>query len=108
MEHFEEIAMKTANKTPPMWLRYVDDTYSLWPHGPEELSPFLKHINGIRPSIQFTMELEKDGKIPFLDILVVKDNGRIRTEVYRKPTHTDRYLHYQSCHPQHIRTGIIR
>ena len=37
-----------------------------------------------------------------------KDSGRIRTEVYRKPTHTDRYIHYQSYHPQHIKTGIIR
>ena len=107
MEHFEEIAMKTANKTPSMWLRYVD-TFSLWPHGPEELSLFLEHINSIRPSIQFIMEIEEDRKIPFLDVLVVKDSGRIRTEVYRKPTHTDRYLHYQSYHPQHIKTGIIR
>ena len=45
MKHLEEIAMQTANKTPSMWIRYVDDTFSLWPHGPEELSLFLKHIN---------------------------------------------------------------
>ena len=64
-----------------IWLQYIDDTFSLWPHGPEELSLFLKHINSIKPSIQFTMEVE-DRKIPFLDVLVVKDNGRIRTEVY--------------------------
>ena len=39
--HFEKIAMQTANKTPSMWLRYVDDTFfSLWPHGPEELNLF--------------------------------------------------------------------
>ena len=30
------------------------------------------------------------------------------TEVYHKPTHTDKYLHYQSYHPHHINTGIIR
>ena len=100
--------MQTANKTPSMWLRYVDDTFSLWPHGSEELGLFLDHINSIRPSIQFTMEVEDDGKIPFLDVLVVRNNGGIKTEVYRKPTHTDRYLHYQSYHPQHIKTGIIR
>ena len=91
-----------------MWLQYVDDTFSLWPHGPEELSLFLKHINNIRLSIQFTMEVEDDGKIPFLDVLVVRDNGKVMTEVYWKLTHTDRYLHYQSYHPHHIKTGIIR
>ena len=73
---------------------YVDNTFTLWRHGPEELSLFLKHINSIRPSIQFTMEVE-DGKILFLDVLVVKDNGKIMTKVYCNPTHTNRYLH---CH----------
>ena len=29
---FEKIAMQTANKTPSMWLPYVDDTFSLWPY----------------------------------------------------------------------------
>ena len=52
-----------------MWLRYGDDTFLLWPYGPEELSLFLKHINNLRPSIQFTMEVEDDGKISFLDVL---------------------------------------
>ena len=75
MEHFEKIAMQTVNNTPSMWLRYVDDTFFLWPYGPEELSLFLKHINNIRPSIQFTKEVEDDGKISFLDVLVVKDSG---------------------------------
>ena len=109
MEHFEKIAIQTPNKTPSCGFDMcVDDTFSLWPDGPEELSLFLNHINNIRPSIQFTMEVEDDEKIPFLDVLVVRSNGKVMSEVYWKPTHTDRYLHYQSYHPHHIKTGIIR
>ena len=28
--------------------------------------------------------------------------------VYRKPTHTDRYLQFQSHHPTHVRRGVIK
>ncbi|XP_063540752.1 uncharacterized protein LOC134749665 [Cydia strobilella] len=49
--------------------------------------------------IKFTMELEKDCSLPFLDVLVKRnpDNTLGRT-VYRKPTHTDRYLNGKSHH----------
>ena len=36
----------------------------------------------------------------FLDILITpKEDGRLSTPVYRKPTHTDFYLQWDSCHP---------
>jgi len=53
-----------------------------------------------QPSIQFTMETEDEGKLPFLDVMVMKDvaTQKFKTKVYRKPTHTDRYLHFDSYH----------
>ncbi|GJQ78841.1 hypothetical protein Trydic_g2681 [Trypoxylus dichotomus] len=58
------------------------------------LDSFLGHRNSQHPDIKFTMEVEKDGVIPFLDVLVKrKPNARLGHSVYRKPTHTDRYLH---------------
>ena len=32
----------------------------------------LDHLNGIRPTIKFTMELEKEGSLPFLDTKVTR------------------------------------
>ena len=47
-----------------------------------------------------------------MDVLVTRDmtNRAFRTEVFRKPTHTDWYLHFDSYmyHHAHVKTGIIR
>ena len=52
---------------------------------------------------------EKDNSIPFLDTSVIRDsNGLLTTSVYRKPTHTDQYLAYDSHHPQSVKRGIVK
>ncbi|GJQ71095.1 hypothetical protein Trydic_g1001 [Trypoxylus dichotomus] len=73
-EEFERRAMDSYELKPKMWLRYVDDTFVIWPHGEEEINGFLQHLNGLEESIKFTMEVEVDNRIPFLDILVHKQS----------------------------------
>ena len=52
------------------------------------------------PNIQFTMEeSNQDESLPFLDTQVSPGpNNTLTTIVYRKPTHTDQYLHWDSNH----------
>ena len=99
MEDFEMQAIKQATHKPACWYRYVDDnTFVIWPHGKEKLTDFLNHLNGIHNNIQFTMEIE-DGHLPFLDIDIYKKmDGSLGHRVYRKPTHTNLYLHQKSHH----------
>ena len=52
------------------------------------IDDFHEHFNRQNAEIQFTKEIEENGKIPFLDCLVIRDNNRQRTTIYRKPTHT--------------------
>ena len=40
METFEEKAVESAALWPRMWVRYVDDTFVLWPHKEDELETF--------------------------------------------------------------------
>ena len=108
MVHFEKLALDSALFKPSCWFRYVDDTFVIWPHGPNTLQNFLIHLNSIRPTIQFTMETEVNNTIPFLDVLVTKTDATFSTKVYRKPTHTGRYLNFESNHPPHIKKGLIR
>ena len=51
MEHFEDLAIRTATNQPYLWLRYVDDTFVIWRHGQKGLEDFPNHFNSIRSSI---------------------------------------------------------
>ncbi|XP_046397785.1 uncharacterized protein LOC124164499 [Ischnura elegans] len=54
------------------------------------------------------MVVEKDGCLPFLDVLVTKKpNGKLGHGVYRKATHTDRYLHASSHHHPTQKAALI-
>ena len=107
MEYFEEMSLGSTSRKPSMWLRYVDDTFILWPHQ-EDIQILLDHVNSIRPSIQFTMEKEQDNKLPFLDVLVTRTEQGFRLSVYRKPTFTGQYFIFNSHHPYTVQKGIVR
>ena len=76
----------------------MDDTLVI--QEAEHGQQFLQHINSQDPNIQFTVEEPgTDGSIPFLDTKVEPGpNNTIHTTVYRKPTHTDQYSHWDSNH----------
>jgi hypothetical protein len=97
MKHFEETALEGATHKPLCWFCFVDDMFVIWPHGPGKLSEFLDYLNSIHESIQFTMETERDGHLPFLDNDIhSKPDGSLGHKVYRKPTHTNLYLNSNS------------
>ena len=107
MKSFEEQAITTSSYKPTIWKRYVDDTFTILDRG--NVDDFLQHLNNQQPSIRFTMETENNNKLAFLDIAVSREpDGRLTTSVYRKPTHTDQYLVYDSHHPQSVKRGIVK
>ena len=44
--------------------------------------------------------------IPFLDVNVSLNNGKITTGLYTKPTDKHQYLLHSSCHPKHTKQAI--
>ena len=65
----------------------------------EHSQDLLQHINNQDPHIQFTVEPTQQESLPFLDTLVtIQPDNTFNTSVYRKPTHTDQYLHWDSNH----------
>ncbi|KAJ4449929.1 hypothetical protein ANN_01336 [Periplaneta americana] len=108
MQHFEHQALDSATHKPSHFFRYVDDTFVVWPHGQDKLQEFLQHLNSIHANIQFTMEVESEGSLPFLDIHIHrKADGTLGHGVYRKPTHTDLYLNALSLHHPSQKKSVL-
>ena len=109
MEYLEQKALSTApHPTPKFWGRYVDDTFFI--HKEANKQGFLQHINSVDPAIRFTVEDNKeDGSIPFLDTIVKPEaDGSLSITVYRKPTHTDQYLQWDSHHHLSAKFSVIQ
>ncbi|XP_061382938.1 uncharacterized protein LOC133320089 [Danaus plexippus] len=97
MEDFEVRALCSPPIRPLIYKRYVDDTFTIL--NKNKTSAFLNHLNSINNKIQFTIELEANNSLAFLDILVIRNpDNTLGHTVYRKPTHTDRYLNGNSHH----------
>ena len=98
MEEFEIKTLNSCPHPPSLWLRFVDDTFVITKA--EHRQPLLQHINNQDPHIQFTIEEPtQQGTLPFLNTLVsIESNNTFSTSVYRKPTHTDQHLHWDSNH----------
>ena len=58
------------------------------------------NLNWSNPAMNFTVQHEKHNQLPFLDTLVTWQNDQIKIDVYRKPTHTNQYLDFNSHHPK--------
>ena len=66
---------------------------------------FLQHINSVDPAIQFTVE---NNKVPFLDTIFKPEaDGSVSITVYRKPTHMDQYLQWDSHHHISAKFSVI-
>ena len=108
IEIFEEQAIEYAPCNPKIWKCYVDDTFTILHR--DRIDSSLQHINSQQPTIHFTMETKSDSKIAFLDATVSwrKLDSRLTTSIYRKPTHTDQYLAYDSHHPKSVKRGMVK
>ena len=111
MEFLEQEAIATAplDSRPRLWKRYVDDILEIVKDN--QVENLTDHLNNTDPTgnIKFTFEKEKSGTIPFLDTLIVrKPDGSVKLLVYRKATHTDQYLNFDSHHPLQHKLGVVR
>ncbi|KAI8484070.1 hypothetical protein Bbelb_381880 [Branchiostoma belcheri] len=103
------MASAPVNCKPKMWKRYVDDVLEILKKGTErELTDYLNTID-TTDSIKFTHEVEENGAMPFLDTLLLKnEDGTVKLLIYKRETHTDQYLSFNSHHPLHQKLGVFR
>ena len=51
--------------------------------------------------------MEQEGKLAFLDVLITRRDGSFFTSLYRKPTFSGLYTHYESFMPGSYKKGLI-
>ena len=91
---------------PVFYRRYVDDIFVLF-ESAEHLSKFRNYFNTCHPNMSFSFEQEKNGKLSFLDIEVSREKGKFVTTVYRKPTFSGVYTHFESFLPTIYKFGMV-
>ena len=69
------------------WKCYVDDTIAYVKTDAIDHDLFI--LNSLHGNISFTYEREINGKISFLDILILRNGNSFETTVHRKSTHND-------------------
>ena len=104
MEAIEITAIARSETPPKIWKRYVDN--SLLIIHKDSLLKLHEILNSIDSTIKFTIELENNGQIVFLDTLITREDGTIKVDVYRKPTNTDRYLDFHSHYDKQHKASV--
>ncbi|XP_076045803.1 uncharacterized protein LOC143028046 [Oratosquilla oratoria] len=77
MQQFEAELLRTVPPSLKLWVRYVDDVFAVTKD--KDIDPFFTRLNSLEPAIQFSMELEVNGVLPFLDILVTRKGDHLET-----------------------------
>ena len=78
----------------------------IWPSN-LDFDDFFQKVNSLVPSIKFTTEWEREDKIPFLDTMVHRQISGFVFGIYRKPTHSNQYIHYFSWQSEKIKKSSI-
>ena len=105
MEHFESLAIPSSPTLIKWCFKYVNDVYSATKK--DQVKQLQEHLNSIDPHIKFTIDLPGTDGLPFLDTLTKPTPNSIKSTVYRKPTHTGRYLDYNYNHPILAKLSVI-
>ena len=105
MGRLEEKLLKTAeerlNIKLPLYKRYIDDIFFIFPYSEDKLKDFMKLVNSEHRTIKFTEEHSLT-EVVFVDCKVKRQPTGLYTDLYVKDTATYGYVRADSCHPKHI------
>ena len=98
--------MPELGKSMKPWKRYIDDTITYIK--PDFITILIDILNKFHQNIKFTYEVEHNGKISFLDVLLMRGNGKLETTIFCKQTNNDIYLHWRSFAHMTWKKGALR
>ena len=85
--------------------RYVDDIIRSISRNHTDTK--LDEINNFHPSLNFTIERETEGALPFLDMKVVRSNCKLSSIWYCKPTDTGLIMNFHALAPSKYKRSVV-
>ena len=85
--------------------RYVDDI--LRTIKAEMIETKLHAINGLHPNLKFTIEVEQEGRLPFLDICILDVDSHLHSTWYTKPTDTGLVMNFHALAPKRYKSSVV-
>ena len=68
----------------------------------------LSEINSLHPNLKFTLEVEKNGKLLFLDICIEHHESTLSSTWYCKPTDTGLILNFHAMTTKRYKRSLIQ
>lgn len=106
MEHIFEKIQKKLEILPRFLYVFVDDTVCLI--NKEGIDAMLKELNKFNENIRFTIEYEKNQQINFLDMSLIREGERIKTNWFCKEFASHRLVNFYSSHEEHTVYGTAQ
>ena len=90
-----------------LWKRFIDDILMLFKGSLEECESLVNWLNSLKPGvIKFKYQYSLNA-IEFLDLKIYLEGGKLKTDLFIKPSNQQLYLDFFSNHPQPCKDGII-
>ena len=105
MDDLESYCLNSLDFCVPVYYRYVDDIFAIIPRS--KIIAILTIFNSYHERLQFTHEIEYNSTINFLNTTVIRQDNRLITNWYRKPTWSGRYINFLSHHPFKYKCNTI-
>jgi len=105
MRDLENDCLRKLNFELTLYYRYVDDIVLTSPV--EKIDLILNTFNTYHKRLKFTIELEDNRSINFLDLRLTITNNIIYIDWFQKKTFSGRFLFFHSNHPMCHKIGII-
>ena len=108
LTEFEKEKLKNENLgfDIEFYYRYVDDIFMVVDNSVTDNMIFLA-FNKLNKNLKFTVESERDYKINFFDISIVRQNNIFSTSWYRKSSNTLNFTRWNSFGPQKYKINLI-
>ena len=106
MVELERNLLPTLSQYMASWKRYVDDTILYVKVGCIE--HVLNALNSFHANISFIYDQKCHDMISFLDVLIIRKNNTTETTVYRKQTHNNIFLHWESFTTEAWKRGTLK